>query len=138
MVRLSSQSVASATVWPTGSFEIPNFRGLDVLHKKKNDYVSATRHGTCIFNRQASQVIMVRPCLPSDTLPKIILHVTIDGIVVAEEGSGNHGETTSRNDKPIIRVIAAYYRRQKSMGDHHVGGVCHSKPQRRLDVAEVC
>ena len=43
--------------------------------------------------------------------------------------------TTSRNglaqiDRPVIVIVAAHRRRQKSMGDHHSGGVCLSSIHR--------
>ena len=49
--------------------------------------------GIFIINRQASQVIMVRPCLSSRYALKIILRGTLNGsrIVVLEEESVNHG-----------------------------------------------
>ena len=47
--------------------------------------------GTFIVNRQASQVIIVRPCLPPDTKN----HTTGNSRRFAEEGRVNHGKTTS-------------------------------------------
>ena len=42
-----------------------------------------------------------------------------------------------RINRPVIVVIAVQHIRQKSMGDHHNGGVWRSSPQRRLDVTGV-
>ena len=38
-------------------------------------------------------------------------------IVVADEDSVNQGGTTSRNGQPVLAVVAAHRRRQKSIGD---------------------
>ena len=81
---------------------------------------------TFIVNRQMSQVIMARLCLPSRYAAKITYYRPVEQymVVTAEEDCVKHGGTALWTDQ--IVVIAVHRRRQKSMGDHCSQGVCRS------------
>ena len=91
---------------------------------------------TFIINSQASQLIIVRPCLSS----RYAVRITLLGTADDSRRRGNAQSTEGQHqgmDRPVIVVITVHRRRQKSMGDHGRGGVRRSTPKDALASREL-